>query len=82
MKTVTVTQRIKELEHIRDWLHSHPAKVDPDVKPAAIDWLNGEIAGMQTKTTNRVRSRLAVRIKTILVALIVSYENERRQGNA
>ncbi|BBH19794.1 hypothetical protein Back11_11390 [Paenibacillus baekrokdamisoli] len=61
----TVTQRIKELEHIRDWVHSHPEKVDPDVRPAAVDWLNGEIAGIQRKTTNRGRSRLAVRFKNI-----------------
>ncbi|QYR20831.1 hypothetical protein KZ483_24240 [Paenibacillus sp. sptzw28] len=42
-----VLERIKNLEHIRDWIHSHPNKVDAEVRPAAIDWLNGEIATLK-----------------------------------
>lgn len=41
---MTAIERRKQLEQYRDWLHSHPHRVDADIKPAALDFLNGSLA--------------------------------------
>lgn len=69
-------RRRKELIHMRDWIHSHPHRVDPEVKPAAIDFLNNSIAELdrpeKMKNTRRAgRMSLRDRLRT-LVAVIVT----------
>lgn len=61
----SVNQHIKDLEHVRDWLHSHPNKVDQDVRPAAIDWVKGELEEMKN-SLNGVGAAETVRKKTKL----------------
>lgn len=66
----SANQHIKDLEHVRDWLHSHPNKVDQDVRPAAIDWVKGELeemkAGITKNSLNGVGAAETVRKKTKL----------------
>ncbi|GIO13572.1 hypothetical protein J19TS2_31270 [Cohnella xylanilytica] len=69
-------QRRRELTYMRDWIHSHPHRVDPEVRPAAIDFLNNSIAELdepsKMKNTRRAgRMSLRDRLRT-LVAVIVA----------
>jgi hypothetical protein len=41
---MTAIERRKQLEQYRDWLHSHPHRVDADVKPAALDFISSSLA--------------------------------------
>lgn len=69
-------QRGKELRHMRDWIHSHPDRVDPDVRPAAIDFLNNSIAELDkhAKMENPRRAgrgqRLRDRLRLLVVAIV------------
>jgi len=70
-----LVQRRKDLVHFRDWIHAHPNSVDPEVRPAAIDWLNGSIAELddpgQMKNTRRAgRMSLRDRLRTLVAAII------------
>ena len=70
-----IRQRKKSLEHFRDWLHSHPNRVDPELRPAAIDYMNGSIAELdkllEMKNTRPARRMsLRDRLKTLVVAIV------------
>lgn len=68
-------QRRRELEGFREWIRRNPHSVDPKVRPAAIDWLNGSIAELdepgQMKNTRRAgRMSLRDRLRTLVAAII------------
>jgi hypothetical protein len=68
-------QRRKELQFQRDWIHSHPHRVDPEVRPAAIDFINNSIAELDEpremkKTLRPGRVRLRDRLRLLVVAII------------
>ena len=81
-------QRRKELIYVRDWLHSHPHRVDPDIRPAAIDYLNGCIAELermdkpeQMKSTRLAgRVRLRDRIRTLVAVILTQHIVAREVG--
>ena len=60
-------RRINELENILSATTTHPEWFDPDVLPAARDWLEGEIAQLEAELLTRIEaenenSRLAGRL--------------------
>ncbi|CAI6072765.1 hypothetical protein COHCIP112018_02359 [Cohnella sp. JJ-181] len=68
-------RRREELEMFRDWMHSHPHRSDPDVRPAAIDWLNSHIAELdkpqEMKNTLRPgRVRLRARLRSLVTLIL------------
>ncbi|MNR93436.1 hypothetical protein D3C72_244910 [compost metagenome] len=54
-------ERRKQLEQYRDWLHSHPHRVDADVKPAALDFLNGSLAELDKPAEDPEQKENALR---------------------
>lgn len=82
---MTAIERRKQLEQYRDWLHSHPHRVDADVKPAALDFLNGSLAELdepevvpeQSKNAFPARKTLGLRDRLkYLVTLIVAQSQQ------
>lgn len=71
-------QRTKELAHFRDWIHSHPQHVHPEVQPAAIDYLNSSIAeldamGKPQKMKNDRpgrRPQLRTRLRILMLSIL------------
>jgi hypothetical protein len=68
-------ERIKKLEYYLLWLHSNPDKVDPEVRPAAIDFVKGSIAELKAPQKENDRpgrrpSRLRTRLKVLLSLIL------------
>lgn len=68
-------RRRDELSMMRDWLHSHPHRSDPEVRPAAIDWLNSSIAELdkpqEMKNTLRPgRVRLSAHLRRLVTLIL------------
>jgi hypothetical protein len=68
-------QRRKELVMTRDWIHSHPHRVDPEVRPAAIDFLNNSIAELDRFEKNERpllagRGRLRDRLRHLVTLIL------------
>jgi len=67
--------RRKDLIYFRDWIHSHPNRVDPKVRPAAIDFLNNSIAELdklsEMENARRAgRTSLRDRLRTLVAAIV------------
>lgn len=63
---------------MRDWIHSHPHRSDPEVRPAAIDWLNSSIAELDKPDRPLInendrparRPKLRAHLKRLVMAIL------------
>ncbi|MCP3807169.1 MULTISPECIES: hypothetical protein [unclassified Paenibacillus] len=77
----TIQTRIYELNHFRNWITTNPDRVDADVRPAALDWLSGEISKLEKKqNARRVGRTLRVRawLKSLVIIILSSFFPERK----
>lgn len=67
-------RRRKELEWRLNWIIGHPDKVDPEIRPAAIDFLKSSIAELdreEMKNTRPARrASLRHRVRSLVIAIL------------